>query len=158
MATLVFHPPLIHTAKKRRSIRWCFPSDGPMYPILPCYIICFHRGKRNLKRNIPVQPAYNKLGHRHASAIGLVFLHGQRWSDMSGRFTGRTSEEFMDCDDDDILSTLESLDQRDLSKEGYTQFERFVCQLYMSKGNDFRWFLYPNSAAEGRVFPQSLAH
>ena len=57
-----------------------------MYPCLPCYIV-FHTGKRN----IPVQPVYNKLGDRRASAIGLLCFHGQTRSDMSGQFAGRTN-------------------------------------------------------------------
>ena len=58
-------------------------------PSLPCYI-CFHTGKRTLKRNIPVQPVYNKLGHRRVSSI--ICFYGQTGSDMSGRFAVRTSE------------------------------------------------------------------
>ena len=57
--------------------------------------------------------------------------------------------------DDDILNALESLDHRDLSQEGYNQFERFVCHIYTSNVNDFRWSLYFNNAAEGRVFPST---
>ena len=62
-------------------------------------------GKRNLKRNIPVQPVYNKLGHSRVSAI--LFFNGQTGSEMSGRFAGRTNKVFMACDDD-ILNALES--------------------------------------------------
>ena len=53
-----------------------------MYPSLPCYI-CFHTGKKNVKRNIPVQPVYNKLGHSRASAI--LSFHARTWWDMSGK-------------------------------------------------------------------------
>ena len=124
-----------------------------MYPSTPCCIY-FHIGKRNLKRNIPVQPVYKKLGHRRASAI-LCFL-AQTGSDISRRLARRTNEwrfkVLMVCDDD-ICNALESLDHRDLSQEGIDQFERFVCQLYTSKVftkvNDFRWFLYSNHTAEG---------
>ena len=59
--------------------------------------------------------------------------------------------------DDDTINALEPLDHRYLSQEGHDQFERFVCRLYTSnvytKVNDFRWFLYSDNAAEGRVFP-----
>ena len=124
-----------------------------MYPSLPCDII-FLTGKSNLRRNIPFQPVYNKLGHRRASAI--LGFHAQTGSDMSGRFAGRSKEwcfkVFMACDDD-ILNALESLGQRDLSQEEYDKLERFVCQLYKSnvyiKVNEFRWFLYSNRAADG---------
>ena len=124
-----------------------------MYPSLPCNI-SFLTGKGNLKRNIPVQPVYNKLGHRRASAI--LGFHALTGSDMSGRFAGRSKEwcfkVFMACDDD-ILNALESLGHRDLSQEEYDQLERFVCQLYKSKVytkvNEFQWFLYSNRAAEG---------
>ena len=44
-----------------------------MYPSLRCNI-SFLTGKGNLKRNIPVQPVYNKLGHRRASSIGPTWL------------------------------------------------------------------------------------
>ena len=129
-----------------------------MYPRLPCYI-CFHTGKSNLKRNIPVQPVYNKLGHRRASPI--LCFHGQTGLDMSGRFAGRANEVFM-ASDEDILNALESLDHRDPSQEGYNQFERFICQIYTSKVytkvNDFRWFLYSTNATEGRVFPNNNAY
>ena len=70
-----------------------------MYPSLPCYLF-FHTGNRNLNRNIPVQPVYNKLGHSLASAI--LCFHGQTGSDMSGRFARRTNEVFMACDDDTL--------------------------------------------------------
>ena len=73
-----------------------------MYPSLPCYL-CFHTGNRNLNRNIPVIPVYNKLGHILASAI--LCFHGQTGSDMSGRFAGRNNEVFMACDDD-ILNEI----------------------------------------------------
>ena len=81
---------------------------------------------------------------------------------MSGRFAGRTNKVFMACDDD-ILNYLESLDHRDISQEGYHQFERFVCQPYTSKVytkvNYFRWFvLLIQERSWGRVFPQRLAH
>ena len=58
-----------------------------MYPSLPFDII-FLTGKSNLRRNIPFQPVYNKLGHRRASAI--LGFHAQSGSDMSGRFAGRS--------------------------------------------------------------------
>ena len=58
-----------------------------MYPSLPCDI-SFLTGKGNLKRSIPVQPVYNKLGHKRASAI--LGVHALTGSDMSGRFAGRT--------------------------------------------------------------------
>ena len=78
------------------------------YPSLPCDI-SFLTGKSNLRRNIPVQPVYNKLGHIRASAI--LGFHGQPGSDMSGRFAGRSKEwcfkVFMACDDY-ILNALES--------------------------------------------------
>ena len=115
--------------------------------------MCFHIGKRNLKRNIPVQTVYNKLGHRRDSAI--LCFHAQTGSDMSGRFAGITNEwcfnVFKACGDD-ILNALESLGHRYLSQEGTDQFDRYVCQLYTSKVytkvNDFRWFLCFNRAAE----------
>ena len=63
---------------------------------------------------------------------------------------------FMACDDD-ILNSLESLGQRDLSQEEYDKLERFVCQLYKSKVytnvNEFRWLLYSNRAADGESLP-----
>ena len=96
-----------------------------MYPSLPCYL-WFHTGNRNLNRNKPVQPVYNKLRHRLASAI--LSFHGQTGSDMSGRFAGRTNEVFMACDDD----TLNEI---------------------VRPPNNFRWFFYSNYADEGRVFP-----
>ena len=129
-----------------------------MYPSLPCNI-SFLTGKGNLKRNIPVQPVYNKLGHRRDSAI--LGFHALTGSDMSGRFAGRSKEGcfkvVMACDDD-ILNALESLEHRDLSQEEYDhQLERFVCQLYKSKVytkvNEYRWFLYSNRAAEGESLP-----
>ena len=128
-----------------------------MYPSLPCYI-CFHTGKINLKRNIPVQPVYNKLRHSRASAI--LSFHALIWWDMSGRFAGKTNEwffkVFMTCDDD-ILNALECLDHWDLSQEGIDQFEWFACQLYTSKiftkVNDFRWLLYSNCTAEEEILP-----
>ena len=58
-----------------------------MYPSLPCDI-SFLTGKGNWKRSIPVQPVYNKLGHKRASAI--LGVHALTGSDMSGRFGGRT--------------------------------------------------------------------
>ena len=104
-----------------------------MYQSLPCDII-FLTGKSNLRKNISVQPLYNKLGHIRASAI--LGFHAHTGSDMSGRFAGRSKEwcfkVFMACDDD-ILNALESLGHRDLSQEEYDQLERFVCQLYKSK-------------------------
>ena len=45
-----------------------------MYPSLPCDI-SFLTGKGNLKRNIPVQPVYNKL--RHISASSILGFHDQ---------------------------------------------------------------------------------
>ena len=60
-----------------------------MYPSLPCDLRCL-TGKGNLKRNIPVQPVYNKL--RHISASSILGFHDQTGSDMSGRFAGRTKE------------------------------------------------------------------
>ena len=66
-----------------------------------------------MNRNIPVQPVYNKLGHRRASVI--LCFHGQTGLDMSGRFAGRTSEVCM-ASDNDILNALECLDHRDLSQ------------------------------------------
>ena len=51
---------------------------------------------------------------------------------MSGRFAGRTNEVFM-AGDDDILNALESLDDRDLSQEGYNQF---ATQLFLSLSHD----------------------
>ena len=121
-----------------------------MYPSLPCNI-SFLTGKGNLKRNI--QPVYNKLGHRRASAI--LGFHALTGSDMSGRFAGRSKEwcskVFMACDDD-ILNALESLGHRDLSQEDYDQLERFVCQLYKSKVytkvNEYRWFLSRSGGGE----------
>ena len=71
----------------------CVPYDDVflmmihMYPSLPCDI-SFLTGKGNLKRSIPVQPVYNKLGHKRASAI--LGVHALTGSDMSGRFAGRT--------------------------------------------------------------------
>ena len=132
------------------------------YPSLPCDI-SFLTGKSNLRRNISVQPVYNKLGHVRASAI--LGFHGQTGSDMSGRFAGRSKEWcfklFMACDDD-ILNALESFGHRNLSQEEYDQLERFACQLHKSKVytkvNEYRWFLYSNRAAEGRVFHQQLSH
>ena len=50
-----------------------------MYPSLPCYI-CFHTGKRNLKRNIPVQPGYNKCV-RTQTCFSDTMLP---WSNMIG--------------------------------------------------------------------------
>ena len=58
-----------------------------MYPSLRCDI-SFLTGKGNLKRNIPVQPLYNKL--RNISASSILGFHDQTGSDMSGRFPGRT--------------------------------------------------------------------
>ena len=87
-----------------------------------------------MKRNISVQPMYNKLGHRRASAI--LGFQAQTGKDMSGRFARRTSEwcfkVFMACDDD--------------TRQLYTS------KVY-TKVNDFRWFLYSNRAAEGSVPP-----
>ena len=111
-----------------------------------------------MKGNLPVQPVYNKLGHRRDSAI--ICFHGQIGSDMSGRFAGRINKwcfkVFTACDDD-IINALEYLDDRDLSQEGYDEFERFVCQLntfkVYTKVNDFRWFLYSNNAAEEESLP-----
>ena len=60
-----------------------------MYPSLPCDI-SFLTGKGILKRNIPVQPLYNKI--RHMSASSILGFHDQTGSDMSGRFAGRTKE------------------------------------------------------------------
>ena len=80
-----------------------------MYPSVPCYI-CFHTGNRNLKRNISVQPMYNTVGHRRASAI--LCFHAQTGSDMSGQFAGRTSEwclKVFKAYGDDILNALESV-------------------------------------------------
>ena len=100
-----------------------------LYPGLLCYILCFHTGTRNVKRNIPVQRMYNKLGHRRASAI--LGFHAQTGSDMSGRFARRTSEwcfkVFMAC--------------------GYDTRQLHMFKVY-TKVNDFRWFLYANRAAE----------
>ena len=90
-----------------------------MHPSLPCDI-SFLTGKGNLKRDIPVQPVYNKLGHRRAWAICRENLN--KWC----------FKVFMACDDD-ILNALESLRHRDLSQNEYDQLERFVCQLYKSK-------------------------
>ena len=126
-----------------------------MYPSLPCDI-SFLTGNGNLKRNIPVQPVYNKL--RHMSASSILGFHDQTGSDMSGRFAGRTKEwcfrVFMACDDD-ILNYLKSLGHRCLSQEEYDQLERFVCQLCKSyiKVNELRWFLYSNREAEGESLP-----
>ena len=44
-----------------------------MYPSLSCDI-SFLTDKGNLKRSIPVQPVYNMLGHKRASAIGSTRL------------------------------------------------------------------------------------
>ena len=105
-----------------------------------------------MKRNIPVQPVYNKI--RHISASSILGFHDQTGSDMSGRFSRRTKEwcfrVFIACDDD-ILSYLKCLGHRYLSQEEYDQLERFVCQLCKSyiKVNELRWFLYSNRAAEG---------
>ena len=44
-----------------------------MYASLPCNI-SFLTGKGNLKRSIPVQPVYTKLGHRRASARHCTWL------------------------------------------------------------------------------------
>ena len=111
-SSLVLHPPLIHTIKKRGTPHCCctpfqltnmqrlslhqvviaspdndvFLLMVQMYPSLPCDI-CFYTGKRNLKRNIPLQPLYSKLGHRRTSAIPGVYA--QPGSGMSGRFAGR---------------------------------------------------------------------
>ena len=128
-----------------------------MYRSLPSDI-SFLTGKGNLKRSIPVQPVYDKLGQRHAEAI--IGFHALTGSDMSGRFAGRTKEwcfkAFLACDDD-ILDALESLGHQDLSQDVYDQLERFTCQLYKSrmynKVNDLRWFLYSNRAAEGESLP-----
>ena len=133
-----------------------------MYSSLP-RDISFLTGKGNLNRHITVQPVYNTLGHRRASAI--LGFHSLTGSDMYGRLAGRTKEWrfklLMACDDD-ILNALKSLGHRDLSQEEYVKLERFVCQLHKSneytKVNEFRWFLYSNRAAEGRVFHQQLAH
>ena len=94
-----------------------------MYPSLP-FDISFLTGKGNLKRNIPVQPLYNKL--RHISASSILGFHDQTGSDMSGRFAGRTKKlcfrVFMACDDD-ILNDLKCLGHRYLSQEEYDQLE-----------------------------------
>ena len=117
-----------------------------MYPNLACYI-CFNTGKRNLKRKTPVQPVYNKLGHIRASAILSVMVKHDRTC-----LDGLQGELFI-AYDDDILNALKSLDHRDLCQEGYNQFERFVCQLYTSKVNDFRWFLSPTTQLRGESSP-----
>ena len=151
--------PLLHALSidRHAEVVIAFLLMIQMYPSLPCNI-SFLTGKGNLKRNIPVQPVYNKLGHRRASAI--LGFHALTGSDISGRFAGRSKEwcfkMFMACDDD-ILNDLESLGHRDLSQEEYDQLERFVCQLYKSKVytkvNEYRWFLYSNRAAEGERLP-----
>ena len=74
------------TLMKRLSLH-VFLMMIQMYPSLPCDI-SFLTGKGNLKRGIPVQPVYNKLGHKRASAI--LGVHALTGSDMSGRFAGRT--------------------------------------------------------------------
>ena len=128
-----------------------------MFPSLPSDI-SFLTGKGNMKRNIPLQPLYDKLGQRHASVIlGFQALTG---SNMSERFAGRTKEwcfkVFMACDDN-ILNALESLGCRDLLQELYDQLEGFVCQLYKfevyTKMNELRWFLYSSRAVEEESLP-----
>ena len=65
---------------------------------------------------------------------------------MSELFAGRIKQGClkvcMACDDD-IHNALESLRHKYLSREGYDQFERFVCQLHKSivytEVNEVQW-------------------
>ena len=88
--------------------------------------------------NLPTFYVYDKLGHRRVSAINIP------WSNRIGhvwRFVGITNDMSMACGDDiDLLNALESLDHRDISQEGYNQFERFIFKLYQvyTKVNDIR--------------------
>ena len=133
--------------------RLCIASPDTVILLMivqPCDI-SFLAGKGNLKRNIPVQPVYNKL--RHISASPILGFHDQTGSDMSGRFAGRTKEwcfgVFMACDDDTI-NYLKCLGHRYLSQEEYDQLERFVCQLCKS----YIKACTPTAQLRGRVFPQ----
>ena len=65
-----------------------------MYPSLPCDI-SFLTGKGNLKRNIPVQPLYNKL--RNISASSILGFHDQTGSDVSGRLQGEPNNGASEC-------------------------------------------------------------
>ena len=58
-----------------------------MYPLLPS-ATNFRTGKGQLKSMIGVQPIYNKLGSRHATAI--LSFQSFTGSDSSGRLAGRT--------------------------------------------------------------------
>lgn len=96
-----------------------------MYPSLPSDRSFLTR-KGSPKGNIPVQPVYDKLEQRRASASAILGFHALPGSDMSERFAGRTKKwcfkVFIGCDDD-ILNALESLGYRYLSQEVYDQLE-----------------------------------
>ena len=132
-----------------------------MYTRLPM-ATSFLTGKGSQKKKIPIQPIYNKIGVKQASAI--LGFHAFTGSDTSRRFAGRSKEwcfkVFLQSCDDDILSALGSLGIIDPSPETCSQLERFVCLLYKSTVyttvKDLRWFLFSNRSAEGEKLPPTL--
>ena len=124
---------------------YVFLLVGQMYLSLPV-ATSFLAGKGKLKRKIAVQPIYDMLGPKRASA--MLGSHAFTGSDMCDRFVGRTNEwcfnVFMFCDDE-ILEALTSLENIDPPPETCTQLEQFVCMLYRSKVcpdvNELCWFL-----------------
>ena len=97
-----------------------------LYPSLPV-ATSFLTRKGKLKKKIAMQPIYDMLGPKRASA--MLGLHAFMGSDTCGRFAGRTKEwcfkVFMSCDED-ILEALASLGNIDPSPETCKQLERFV--------------------------------
>ena len=60
-----------------------------MYQRLPA-ATSFLTGRRNLRRNIAVEPICEKLGQKRTSA--MIGFHAFKGSDMSGRFAGRSKD------------------------------------------------------------------
>ena len=131
-----------------------------MYSKLPI-ATSFLTGKSTQKKTIAIQPIFNKIGKKQASAI--LGFHAFTGSDMCGRFAGRTKDwcvkVFLLCDDQ-ILNALASLGLSSPSPETCLHLERFVCLLYKSKMystvQDLRWYLYSNRGAEGESLPPTL--
>ena len=82
-----------------------------MYQRLPA-ATSFLTGRRNLRRNIAVQPICEKLGEKRTYA--MIGFHAFTGSDMSGRFAGRSKDwcfkVFLKCDSK-ILDALGALGQ-----------------------------------------------